>query len=110
MTHASTVVGIDSKTPQVVRDFQLSQNYPNPFNPTTSFSYVIPQTADVSIAIYNIRGELVRTLESGNQTAGRHETNWNGLNDGGQIVSSGIYIYSLISESQTISKQMLFLK
>ena len=111
MTHGTmNPVGIDTKVPQVVRDFQLSQNYPNPFNPTTNFSYVIPQTAEVTIAIYNIRGELVRTLESGNQTAGRHETSWNGLNDAGQLVSSGIYIYSLISESQTISKQMLFLK
>ena len=111
MTHGtSDPVSINSKTPQVVRDFQLNQNYPNPFNPTTSFSYVIPQTADVTLAIYNIRGELVRTLESGNQTAGRHEASWNGLNDAGQLVSSGIYVYSLKSESQTVSKQMLFLK
>ena len=111
MTHGSTdVVGVDSDFPEVASQFQLSQNYPNPFNPTTTFSYVVPRSSEVAIAIYNIRGELVRTLESGYQNVGRHQVIWNGLDDSGEIMSSGIYIYSLTSASQTISKQMLFLK
>jgi len=111
MTHGSTdVVGIDSDFPEVASQFQLSQNYPNPFNPTTTFSYVVPRSSEVAIAVYNIRGELVRTLESGYQNAGRHQVVWNGMDNSGEIMSSGIYIYSLTSASHTISKQMLFLK
>lgn len=110
LTHASTVVGIDTDEPQLARSFELNQNYPNPFNPTTSISYSIPASEEVTLAIYNIRGELVNTLYSGYQTAGRHEATWNGTDDAGMLMSSGIYVYSLKSASQSISRQMLLIK
>lgn len=111
MTHGTrNPTSIKSDIPQIVQDFQLNQNYPNPFNPATSWSYSIPARENISILVYNIRGELVKTLVHGYQNTGRHEVIWNGTNDAGKLVSSGIYIYTLQSQTQSISKQMLFLK
>ena len=111
LTHATEYgVGIDDGSAFVASNYSLSQNYPNPFNPTTSFEYAIPSSEEVSIVIYDIRGALVKTLESGYQNAGRHQVSWNGTNNSGKMMSSGIYIYSLISNNKNISKRMLLLK
>ena len=80
-------------------EFNLYQNYPNPFNNQTTIMYDIPSlmvnTVDVEILIYNTVGTLVRTLDEGDKAAGQHTTLWDGRNDDGEKVSSGVYFYQL---------------
>ena len=86
------------------KHFKLAQNYPNPFNPRTTISYQIPVSSDVNLSIYNILGEKVVTLLSREQEPGYYRLEWNGLNQSGQRVSSGIYFLHLQTKqfNQTI--------
>jgi sugar lactone lactonase YvrE len=75
--------------------YALDQNYPNPFNPETKISYRLKDAGDVRLTIFNLRGQEVRTLVSSSMIAGNHSVVWNGRNDAGQVVPSGIYLYRL---------------
>ncbi len=88
----------------------LKQNYPNPFNPTTSISFSLPKSGKASLKIYNIKGQLVKTLVNGPTAGGDHTVVWNGKNDNDNSVSSGIYFYSLKSGSHTETKKMMMVK
>ena len=77
------------------RKFQLLQNYPNPFNPVTTIEYTLPQPAQVSLAVYNLRGQIVRTLVDEEQSAGVHSILWRGEDGAGAQVGSGVYFYRL---------------
>ena len=103
---------LSSKDDQEVlpKDFTLHHNYPNPFNPTTTIDYSLSSNEEVTLAIYNIRGELVKTLTSRFHQAGRYSAVWHGKNDLDEKVSSGIYIYSLYTPQGTISKRLVLLK
>ena len=90
--------------------FAISQNYPNPFNPTTSIKYQLPQTADVTITIYNLLGQKVRTLVNDKKEAGFYEVEWNGLNDHNVQVATGLYIYRIQAADFIQSRKMLLLK
>ena len=94
--------------------FKLSQNYPNPFNPTTMIEYNVEHSGLVSLKVYDIMGRLVRTLIDGEfKSAGNadgYRSQWNGLDDKGQQVSAGLYIYRLESGSMAISNKMILLK
>ena len=90
--------------------FSLSQNYPNPFNPSTTIQYNIEKNDLIQIHIYNMQGSLVKTLWSGEKPAGSYQVRWNGTDEMGRVVASGIYIYKLVSGAKTISKKMLLLK
>jgi len=94
--------------------FELLGNFPNPFNPRTSISYSLPEEADVRLDIYNIRGMRVRTLVNTRQNAGHHNIEWNSLNDLGQRVTSGIYVYKLratgTSQNVTLTGKMSLMK
>ena len=80
-------------------EFNLYQNYPNPFSNQTTIMYDIPSLmvnmVDVEIHIYNTLGKLVRTIDEGDKGAGQHTTIWDGKNDDGENVSSGVYFYQL---------------
>jgi hypothetical protein len=95
-------------------DFHLSQNYPNPFNPTTRIRYTVgtkqTQPVPVSLKIYNVLGQLVRTLVDEEKAAGSHRVTWDGRDDGGQKLSSGVYLYRLEIENLRVSRRMLLLK
>ena len=91
-------------------NFTLAQNFPNPFNPTTSISFSLDRNAEVNLSIYNMLGQKVITLAEGSKNAGTHTLQWNGLDDAGQSVSTGIYLYRLTSGSQSITKKMAFMK
>ncbi len=87
------------------------QNYPNPFNPTTNIRYTLPQQKRVSLKIYNIMGQVVKTLVNDQvQTKGTYEITWDGTNDAGLRVSSGTYIYSLEFGNFKKSKRMMLVK
>jgi hypothetical protein len=90
---------------------ELDQNHPNPFNPTTTIKYQIKDAGHVSLKIYNVAGQLVRTLVDEQTTAGEiQEIRWRGLNDAGQPVSSGVYFYRLVAKNYTETKKMVLLK
>jgi hypothetical protein len=90
--------------------FYLAQNYPNPFNPSTTIRYNLPKSGNVSLKIFNALGQEVRTLIEGNQAAGETSIVWDGKNNSGHPVTSGVYLYMLKSRNQVSSKKMLLLK
>ncbi len=94
----------------VPTDFTLSQNYPNPFNPTTTIRFGLPKAAQVELAIYNIVGQKVKLLVRGDYQAGHHEAEWQGADDEGRPVASGVYFYRLTSEGVNETRKMLLLK
>lgn len=91
-------------------EFTLDQNYPNPFNPVTAISFSLPKRASVRLAIYNILGRKVRTIDTESLTAGEHQLIWNGTDDKGTEVSSGIYLYRLTAGENTATRKMTLLK
>jgi hypothetical protein len=94
----------------LANDFNLN-NYPNPFNPTTTISYQLPADSEVELIIYNIKGQVVRTLVNEMLPAGEHAVVWGGNDDSGHNVSSGIYFYKLRVNGKTEAvKKCLLLK
>ena len=75
--------------------YVLHANYPNPFNPSTTVSYDLALDGEVSLTVYNMRGEIMSTLVSGHQHAGSHEVTWNGMTDAGNEAASGVYFFKL---------------
>lgn len=98
------------KVKEIPAEFSISQNYPNPFNPTTSIKYAIPQDARVTLVIYDMLGQVVKTLVDQEQEAGYYTVRWDGTNDFGSKVSSGIYIYRIIAGKYTSTMKMNLLK
>jgi flagellar hook assembly protein FlgD len=90
----------------------LGQNRPNPFNPQTTIPYVLPGGAStrVRLSIVDIAGRLVRTLVNESQSGGPHEAAWNGKDDRGQSVSSGVYFYVLEAGGERRMKKLVLLK
>jgi len=106
---AEAEVGIGD-APQLPTDFAVSLNYPNPFNPATTISYQLPQAADVKLAIYNVLGQQVRTLVSGQMPAGYHRAVWDGRNEAGVQVGSGVYIYIFEAGEFKQVRKMILMK
>lgn len=104
-----------AETEQVPTAFRLYENYPNPFNPSTRIDYEVPSRAHVRLAVYDILGQLVRTLVNSDQSNGRFSAVWDGTNERGTQLASGMYIYRLEAadgsgRSTVLSRKMLFLK
>lgn len=87
--------------------FGLSQNYPNPFNPATTIAYQLPRDAQVRLTVYSMLGQQVRTLVNGTRSAGFHSLQWNGADDQGAPLASGMYIYRL---EATANGERLFME
>ncbi len=98
------VLGVN-QTEQVPNTFSLEQNYPNPFNPTTDIVYSIPKQSRVKLEVFNVLGQRVATLVDETKIAGQYSVSF-----GGSDLSSGVYIYRLSSETQTISRKMVLMK
>jgi len=94
----------------VPKDFALMQNYPNPFNGTTTIEFALPKSTSVTLSIYNMLGEKVRTLVQGDLSEGFHRVIWDTRSETGKPVPSGIYLYKLETPSCTFTKRMLYLK
>ena len=88
----------------------LLQNYPNPFNPTTTISYSLPEASKTKLDIYNLKGQLVKSLINADQAAGRHNAIWDGEDSNNHKVASGVYLYRLSSSNKNITKRMLLMK
>ncbi len=95
---------------QVLKSYSLKQNYPNPFNPSTTISYQLPSREDVSLKIYNTLGKEVKTLVDGTRDAGLNFSVWDGTNNAGNKVVSGIYIYRLSVAGHQLHKRMTLIK
>jgi len=97
-------------TPNLPLDYILFQNYPNPFNPTTDIRFQIPETGDVTLKIYDMLGQEIRTLFTGVTERGTYTVQWDGLNNTGSKMSSGTYIYRMTTGDFVQSKKMMLLK
>lgn len=91
-------------------DWQLSQNQPNPFNPETNITYQVPKTSLVKIEVFNLLGQRIKTLVNEEKNPGTYQINWNGLDDQGKSVVSGIYLYRIQSQSFNQMKRMILLR
>jgi hypothetical protein len=92
-------------------EFRLRGNYPNPFNPATVIRYDLPRPAEVNIRIYDLSGRLVRVLlDDAGQEAGHLSARWDGRDDLGRAVGSGVYFYELVADGEALRKKMVLLK
>jgi len=89
---------------------QLHQNYPNPFNPSTTISFYLSQDDNIHLSVYNIKGQKVKDLYSGNIESGRHTVVWNGNDNDNRQVSSGVYFYRINTTQGSETKKMLLIK
>ncbi len=114
MAGVQTAHGPITVTPQassgVPSEYALSQNYPNPFNSQTSISYAIPTASHVSLKIYNVLGEEVRTLVDADQQANTYQVTWDGRDAGGKQVASGVYFSTLKAGEFDATTKMVFLQ
>jgi len=102
---------IGDNDPQVLpEDFALAQNYPNPFNPATTIRYTLPAQSHVSLDIYNIMGQRVRSLVNRTEVAGTYLITWDGTDDIGRPVATGVYLYRLTTDQASATRKMLFVK
>jgi hypothetical protein len=107
----NTVARTNSSEVKVIPGaFALHQNFPNPFNPSTKIRFDLPEAGNVNLSIYNLMGQKIRTLSSDNMTPGYHAIIWDGTNDIGSQVATGMYFYSIQSSEFQATKKMLFLK
>ncbi len=97
--------------PAVPAEISLHQNFPNPFNPSTTISFSIAQTSSfVNLEIFNTKGQKVKTLVNERFSSGQHSIIWNGTDDNGNPVSSGIYFYKLRAGRYASTKKMILMK
>lgn len=90
--------------------FALKGNYPNPFNPSTNIAFTLDVRSDVTVRVYSLLGKEVATLHSGNLTPGLHSVKWNGLDNNGLAVASGVYLYRVEAGSRALTGKMMLLK
>jgi len=108
--------GLPKQQPQTSRDqlslvtFRLEQNYPNPFNPETAISYHLPDACHVTLKIYNLLGQQIKTLVDHDAPAGSHTIRWDGKDEHGHNLASGIYLYRLEAGSYVASKKLALVR
>ncbi|RKZ19790.1 hypothetical protein DRQ50_01380, partial [bacterium] len=100
-------IEVSAAAPAVVMSIT---NYPNPFNPTTTIKYVAPRNGEMSLKVYNVRGELVRTLINGTVAQGEDSIDWNGKDDRGSRVASGVYFYEVRMGNDVMVNKMALVK
>jgi flagellar hook assembly protein FlgD len=106
-----TVVVVTGKSESLLPDaFSLSQNYPNPFNPETVIKYALPEDCHVELTIYNLLGQKVKTLVNQYQEAGYKMVHWNGRDDEGNEIASGVLFYKIKSPKYSETKKMVLLR
>lgn len=102
--------GVEDSDYLLPDEFELYQNYPNPFNPSTTIKYNLPKRSLVTIEIFNIMGQNVRTLVNKEQPAGSYSIEWDAKSENGILISTGIYLYRIQAENYTESKKMILMK
>ncbi|NQV15884.1 T9SS type A sorting domain-containing protein [bacterium] len=106
----AVTTGVDDRA-EVPTKYELTQNFPNPFNPTTTIEYSVPEASDVHVGIFNLLGQEVRTLATGEHQPGFYSALWNGLDNNGIRVESGVYLYRMNSKAGfSATKKLVMLK
>ena len=108
--YGKAVFTIDSERNMMPNKFVLSQNYPNPFNPQTNIQYNLSAETVVSLIVYNVHGRKIKTLFNGIQEPGIYNVKWNGDNENGEILASGVYVYRFKTSGFTATKKMLLFR
>ncbi|NLI16700.1 MAG: T9SS type A sorting domain-containing protein [candidate division Zixibacteria bacterium] len=103
-------IGIDDNTPVLPSAIALNQNYPNPFNPETNIEFALPKGGNVSIEVFNVLGQKVKTLISEYKDAGTYSVRWDGTNNNGMAVPSGVYFYRMVTEGFSQTNKMIMLR
>lgn len=103
-------VAIDGQQTELPSNYSLAQNFPNPFNPETKIDFELPDAEIVTIEIFNVLGQNVRTLISEYKEAGKHSVTWNGTDNHSHPVPTGIYFYRMTAGDYIESKKMVFIK
>jgi pullulanase/glycogen debranching enzyme len=101
---------LSTESEGIPTEFALHENYPNPFNPTTTLRFDLPEVSDITLTIYNMLGQKVKTFNMQSTPAGYHAIKWDGKNDHNQSVSGGVYIYKLQSRQKMQMRKMILLK
>jgi hypothetical protein len=105
------ITDVTKQPNEIPTEYNLSQNYPNPFNPSTLINFDLPKQSVVTLEIYDVLGQKVKTLVNGEtMDPGYYKITWNGTNQYGSTVSSGIYFYRIVADKFTSLKKMMFLK
>ncbi|MCC7431554.1 T9SS type A sorting domain-containing protein [bacterium] len=102
-----SIIEVNEKKNSEPQNFTLNQNYPNPFNPSTKIDYDLPKNTKAKLLIFNVKGEKVREFEL---TASKGFVEWNGTNQEGKLLGSGVYLYTIQGENFSESKKMVLLK
>jgi len=110
VTYFEIASGISNKTDTYPNEFSLQQNFPNPFNPTTNITYNIPQSTQVQLVVYNVLGQKITTLVNQHENAGKKLVKWDGKDELGFSVSSGVYVYQIRAGDFLASQKMLLAK
>ncbi|MBW6513480.1 MAG: choice-of-anchor J domain-containing protein [Candidatus Syntrophosphaera sp.] len=110
MLRAIVEYGTSNDDPMVPVYTLDANNYPNPFNPETTIAFSVPSSGPANLKIYNLKGQLVRTLVDDIREAGQYSVVWNGKDDNHSNVSSGLYFYRLTSDGKTVTRKMLLAK
>jgi uncharacterized protein (TIGR02145 family) len=101
---------LSTESEGIPTEFALHENYPNPFNPTTTLRFDLPKVSDITLTIYNMLGQKVRTFDYQNTSAGYHSVTWDATNDLGQQVGAGVYLYQLQTKDFVKTRKMVLLK
>jgi hypothetical protein len=105
-----TITKTEASSPIIPKEYSIYQNYPNPFNPSTTIEFKIPKEKYLTLVIYNILGEQIRSLFAGNMASGSHRIIWDAKSDLGGNVSSGIYFYQIKTDDFVEIKKMILLR
>ena len=106
-----TLTGVEyTVLPNVPNSYSLSQNYPNPFNPTTKIQFGLPLAENVQLTIYDILGREIRTLVNERYEAGSYSVQWDGKNNAGKYIASGMYLYRIHAGNFVSTKKMMMMK
>jgi hypothetical protein len=103
-------VGVEEEKPFPISQFRLFQNRPNPFMGSTNISFNLPISDFISLKVYDISGRLVRVIEEGKKKAGFYAIKWDGKDEKGKTLSSGIYFYRLVAGNNIRTRKMILLK
>jgi len=104
------VVGGTTSAESIPSRLELAKNYPNPFNPRTTIAFSLPADGPVRLQIFDMRGRLVKTLHDGGLPAGHHSLMWDGTDNSGRRVASGLFVYRLASGNKVLSQKMMLMK
>ena len=104
------ILGTEDEGDLLPKNYTLHDKYPNPFNPTTTLRFDLPQVSSITLTIYNMLGQKVRTFNMQNTSAGYHSITWDATNDLGEQVGAGVYLYQLQAKDFVKTRKMVLLK